>query len=83
MRSGHFTSSSEDPLSQTSSHADEIPRDLQSRRNVSAFKIMTVSRGFTEEGDKLLNYLVMVTCILKKFPFDERAFSRNTGYLMH
>lgn len=28
------------------------------RRNVSGFKIMTVTRGFTEEADKLLDYMV-------------------------
>jgi hypothetical protein len=46
-------------LCSRSSAADSSPVDQKSRRNVSAFKIMTVSRGFTEEGDKLLDYLVM------------------------
>ena len=32
--------------------------DKRLRRNISAFKIMTVTRGYTEEADKLLNYLV-------------------------
>ena len=34
-------------------------------KNVSGFKIMTVTRGFTEEADKLLDYLVscpMIKC---------------------
>ena len=30
----------------------------RSERNISGFKIMTVTRGFTEEADKLLDYLV-------------------------
>ena len=28
------------------------------KRTVSGFKIMTVTRGFTEEADKLLDYMV-------------------------
>jgi hypothetical protein len=30
----------------------------KSKRSVSGFKIMTMTRGFTEEADKLLDYLV-------------------------
>jgi hypothetical protein len=30
----------------------------RNKRNVSAFKIMTMTRGFTEEADRLLDYLV-------------------------
>ena len=28
------------------------------KKNVSGFKVMTVTRGYTEEADKLLDYLV-------------------------
>ncbi|KZT09612.1 HORMA-domain-containing protein [Laetiporus sulphureus 93-53] len=31
--------------------------DSRKRRNISGFKIMTVTRGFTEEADRLLDYL--------------------------
>ena len=31
---------------------------MEGGRNVSGFKIMTVTRGYTEEADKLLDYLV-------------------------
>jgi hypothetical protein len=34
----------------------------KSKRSVSGFKIMTVARGFTEEADKLLDYLVCTIC---------------------
>ena len=37
--------------------------DKRLRRNISAFKIMTVTRGYTEEADKLLNYLVRVSMV--------------------
>ena len=33
------------------------------RRTVSGFKIMTVTRGFTEEADKLLDYMVYASSI--------------------
>jgi hypothetical protein len=36
----------------------------KSKRGVSGFKIMTMTRGFTEEADKLLDYLV---CMLSLF----------------
>jgi HORMA domain len=64
---GHFTSSSEDSTSQQNSKISGLSIDGNSRRNVSAFKIMTVSRGFTEEGDKLLNYLVMPSTELSEY----------------
>ena len=54
---GYFMSSSEDSFPSAQSSDVDI-RDAKLRRNVSAFKIMTVTRGFTEEADKLLNYLV-------------------------
>jgi meiosis-specific protein len=57
MLPGHLTSSSEDNPSCSFSDVD-TPACNKLRRNVSAFKIMTVTRGFTEEADRLLNYLV-------------------------
>lgn len=36
----------------------------RSKRSVSGFKIMTMTRGFTEEADKLLDYLVRAAILL-------------------
>jgi hypothetical protein len=36
----------------------EEARTIASKRNISQFKIMTLARGFTEEADRLLDYLV-------------------------
>lgn len=49
---GYLTSAASDPLPSDSFSSEN------GRRNVSGFKIMTVTRGFTEEADKLLDYLV-------------------------
>lgn len=55
---GYLTSANSDvPSSQPSQSFDSSNGDA-SRRNVSGFKIMTVTRGYTEEADKLLDYLV-------------------------
>ncbi|THH27739.1 hypothetical protein EUX98_g6459 [Antrodiella citrinella] len=52
---GYLTSANTDtPSSQPSQSFDSFNSD---RRNVSGFKIMTVTRGYTEEADKLLDYL--------------------------
>lgn len=52
---GYLTSAASDP--QPSGPSESFSSD-GGRRNVSGFKIMTVTRGFTEEADKLLDYLV-------------------------
>ncbi|TCD71215.1 DNA binding protein [Steccherinum ochraceum] len=44
------------PSSQGSTSFDALPADV-GRRTVSGFKVMTVTRGYTEEADKLLDYL--------------------------
>jgi hypothetical protein len=59
-------SSSEDSMPSLSSNADNMV-DKKLRRNISAFKIMTVTRGYTEEADKLLNYLVGVFVLYSRF----------------
>jgi hypothetical protein len=59
-------SSSEDSMPSLSSSADNLV-DKKLRRNISAFKIMTVTRGYTEEADKLLNYLVGVFVLYSPF----------------
>lgn len=53
---GYLTSGS-DALSSQPSKSDSMDTSFQ-RKNVSGFKIMTITRGFTEEADKLLNYMV-------------------------
>ncbi|KDR73549.1 hypothetical protein GALMADRAFT_617548 [Galerina marginata CBS 339.88] len=45
--------SSEQSLSQTNGSQESIA----SRRNVNGFKIMTITRGYTDEADRILNYL--------------------------
>ncbi|TFK54684.1 DNA-binding protein [Heliocybe sulcata] len=51
-----MTSSNESTSQSIDSHAS-FSSDCSSRRNISGFKIMTVTRGFTEEADKLLDFL--------------------------
>ncbi|OBZ65788.1 hypothetical protein A0H81_14343, partial [Grifola frondosa] len=51
------TSSSPESLSSQPSQSDGSFGSNDGRRNVSGFKIMTVTRGFTEEADKLLDFL--------------------------
>ena len=55
---GYLTSSAPDTLSSQPSGSDGSFASAGGRRNVSGFKIMTVMRGFTEEADKLLDYMV-------------------------
>ncbi|KAH9952085.1 HORMA domain-containing protein [Amylocystis lapponica] len=52
----YLTSSGSGSLSSQPSQSDgSFPSDR--KQNVSGFKIMTVTRGFTEEADRLLDYL--------------------------
>ncbi|KAI0699230.1 HORMA domain-containing protein [Cytidiella melzeri] len=52
----YLTSSNAESQSSAPSFSGSFASD-SSKRNVSGFKIMTVSRGYTEEADKLLDYL--------------------------
>ena len=54
---GYLTSANAETQSTGGSFGGSFASDC-SKRNVSGFKIMTVSRGYTEEADKLLDYLV-------------------------
>ncbi len=56
---GYLTSANAESQSASQSIGGSFASD-SSKRNVSGFKIMTVSRGYTEEADKLLDYLVSV-----------------------
>ncbi|KAI0748495.1 HORMA domain-containing protein [Daedaleopsis nitida] len=53
----YLTSSGPDTLSSQPSQSGSSFASSDGRRNVSGFKIMTVTRGFTEEADRLLDYL--------------------------
>ncbi|KAI0822740.1 HORMA-domain-containing protein [Trametes gibbosa] len=53
----YLTSSAPASLSSHPSRNGSSFASSEGRRNVSGFKIMTVTRGFTEEADKLLDYL--------------------------
>ncbi|KAI0636628.1 HORMA-domain-containing protein [Trametes polyzona] len=53
----YLTSSAPESLSSQPSRNGSSFASSDGRRNVSGFKIMTVTRGFTEEADKLLDYL--------------------------
>lgn len=55
---GYLTSSGPETLSSQPSRTGSSFSSSDARKNVSGFKIMTVTRGFTEEADKLLDYLV-------------------------
>ncbi|KAI0934776.1 hypothetical protein AcW1_006192 [Taiwanofungus camphoratus] len=52
----YLTSSSSESLSSQPSNNGSFASE-DGKRNISGFKIMTVTRGFTEEADKLLDYL--------------------------
>ncbi|KAI0092965.1 HORMA domain-containing protein [Irpex rosettiformis] len=52
----YLTSASAESQSSAPSVGGSFASD-SSKRNVSGFKIMTVSRGYTEEADKLMDYL--------------------------
>ncbi|KAM6500352.1 HORMA domain containing protein [Amanita muscaria] len=51
---GYFTAASDADVSPDPSISST---DHGQRRNVSGFKIMTMTRGYTEEADRILNYL--------------------------
>ncbi|KAJ3013263.1 hypothetical protein NUW54_g1639 [Trametes sanguinea] len=53
----YLTSSAPDSLSSQPSMSGNSFASADGRRNVSGFKIMTVTRGFTEEADRLMDYL--------------------------
>ncbi|OSD08508.1 DNA-binding protein [Trametes coccinea BRFM310] len=53
----YLTSSAPDALSSQPSMNGNSFASSEGRRNVSGFKIMTVTRGFTEEADRLMDYL--------------------------
>ncbi|KAI8989768.1 HORMA-domain-containing protein [Trametes punicea] len=53
----YLTSSAPDSLSSQPSMSRNSIASTEGRHNVSGFKIMTVTRGFTEEADRLLDYL--------------------------
>ncbi|KAJ7766735.1 HORMA domain-containing protein [Mycena metata] len=58
FKDSHFTSSDDSLLSQ-SSDSDSSTNGLSrsNSRNVNGFRIMTMTRGFTDEADRILNYL--------------------------
>ncbi|KAK0211239.1 HORMA domain-containing protein [Desarmillaria ectypa] len=51
----HFVTSEENASQDSSGSFSSL--DLQKKRNVNSFKIMTMTRGYTDEADRLLNYL--------------------------
>ncbi|KAH8107944.1 HORMA-domain-containing protein [Cristinia sonorae] len=56
----YLTSANADRPSESSSQTSQTSESFSAdndRRNVSGFKIMTVTRGYTEEADKLLDYM--------------------------
>ncbi|KAJ7633058.1 HORMA domain-containing protein [Roridomyces roridus] len=53
----HFTTSDDSPSLLSSSSGSSIDSSRSNNRNVNGFKIMTMTRGYTDEADKLLNYL--------------------------
>ncbi|KAJ7161498.1 HORMA domain-containing protein [Mycena crocata] len=53
----HFTTSDDSLLSQSSDANRSIDSNHSNSRNVNGFKIMTMTRGYTDEADKILNYL--------------------------
>ncbi|KAI0707776.1 HORMA-domain-containing protein [Earliella scabrosa] len=53
----YLTSSGPESLSSQPTNSGSSFASSDGRKNVSGFKIMTVTRGFTEEADKLLDYL--------------------------
>ena len=63
---GYLTSSTSNSLSSQPSRTGSSFASTEGGRNVSGFKIMTVTRGFTEEADKLLDYLVRPLCSLQE-----------------
>lgn len=56
---GYLTSSASESLSSQPSQSGSSFASEAGKRNVSGFKIMTVARGYTEEADKILDFLVL------------------------
>ncbi|KAJ4466587.1 HORMA domain-containing protein [Lentinula lateritia] len=52
----HFTSTDDSCMSQSSSNST-FSSPANEKKNVNGFKIMTMSRGYTDEADRILNYL--------------------------
>lgn len=73
--SGYLTSGSH-ALSSQPSNSDSLDTSFQ-RKNVSGFKIMTITRGFTEEADKLLNYMVSLAVLACALLHSQRPGKRN------
>ncbi|KAJ6502009.1 HORMA domain-containing protein [Mycena sanguinolenta] len=53
----YFTTSDDSLLSQSSQSSESIDSNRSNSRNVNGFKIMTMTRGYTDEADRILNYL--------------------------
>ncbi|KAJ7811429.1 HORMA domain-containing protein [Mycena olivaceomarginata] len=53
----HFTTSDDSLLSQSSDSSRSIDSSRSNSRNVNGFRIMTMTRGYTDEADRILNYL--------------------------
>ena len=76
---GYLTSSGPESLSSEPSGTPGSSFSPNGCRNVSGFRIMTITRGFTEEADKLLNLLVRYTTtfgelFIDRFPLGDRNF---------
>ncbi|KAJ4478474.1 HORMA-domain-containing protein [Lentinula aciculospora] len=52
----HFTTTDDSCVSQSSSNST-FSSPANEKKNVNGFKIMTMSRGYTDEADRILNYL--------------------------
>ncbi|KAF7363938.1 DNA-binding protein [Mycena sanguinolenta] len=53
----YFTTSDDSLLSQSSQSSESIDSNRSNNRSVNGFKIMTMTRGYTDEADRILNYL--------------------------
>lgn len=93
--SGHFTTSDDSLLSQSSDSSRSIDSSRSNSRNVNGFRIMvtssrvphslsnndgqTMTRGYTDEADRILNYLV--SSVPAPRVLNSQLSSRNTGSL--
>ena len=73
---GYLTSANGESQSSAHSVGGSFASD-SSKRNVSGFKIMTVSRGYTEEADKLLDYLVSSYILCVYFIYIKIVWQEN------
>ncbi|KAF8205628.1 HORMA domain-containing protein [Mycena galopus ATCC 62051] len=53
----YFTTSDDSLLSQSSDSSRSMGISRSDSRNVNGFKVMTMTRGYTDEADRILNYL--------------------------